>query len=53
MKKITEYRVESAQTAEKLIMRVEDALTIGWEPQGGVSVAAGPNGISFHQAMVR
>ena len=50
-----EYWIAQALKKDALIELVNDAITKGWRPQGGIAVACGEAGsiFSYSQAMVR
>ena len=47
------YRVVTGRYETEIISRVNSAHEEGWAVYGGVSVAVGPGGTIFAQAMVR
>jgi len=52
MEQITEYLVVSGKL-EQVIADVNSGITNGLEPIGGLTVRPSPEGILYHQAMVR
>ena len=50
MVKFKEYHVVTESNYKRFIERINDLLTQGWEPTGGVVVNQGP---SYYQAMVK
>ena len=53
MDEIIEYKVVASESPNGLAQSVNDLITKGFQPLGGVSTAASPEGSVFCQAMVK
>ncbi len=60
---VKEYKIASGDSESELLVDIEKALAVGWQPQGGISVYAVPTWnnhnesdgyeVKYFQAMVR
>jgi hypothetical protein len=48
-----EYTVVKAGTTEALIQKVNELITQGWKPLGGIAISGGATFTGVYQAMVR
>ena len=47
------YTVIETQGLKQLIKAVNEHISMGYEPQGGISVLPGPHGFLYYQAMAK
>lgn len=53
MKKLCDYRVVEVMYLEGLIKSVNQLVSDGWRPIGGMAVSVSPKGEIYYQAMIK